>query len=279
MTSKQKSRSHLNVVFLAASSALALAAFSPQKASADTVSVRVGGAVDAGVHVSIDGGIDVVGVIDAGLSFGIGFSEPPPPPPPAPPVPSYYVVYEEPVYAPPAPPAQPYVVKQARAFEPAIKRWGIGAFAGSVRVGEQESGSDVGILGRYRLSPTWSVEGELTKTQTSDSERVDRRLGGAIHWHLPVGKRLRPSLLVGGGYGQSEFGKGELHAQQGYGEVGLALQYEVSRSFHIIGDVRAGTRTTNDDVMHIAKGGQSVDLSVEEEEDYSRARLGAMIFF
>ena len=200
MTQPQ-SPSKLSYVLLGAAAAFATQVGLTSDASADGVSVRVGGSahVEAGVHVNVDGFIGAIAQLEAGLSVGIGFSSPPPPPP----VPSYYVEYVAPapvIYAP-----QPVYIDQPMVVAPApLSRWGLGVFAGSVHIDDQEAGSDLGLVGRYRLSPNWSIEGELAKTKSTNGSRVDRRVGGALVWTLPVGRKLRPSLLVGAGYGQSE---------------------------------------------------------------------------
>ena len=99
------------------------------------------------------------------IGVGIRFAQPPPPrlpppPPPVPPaprcahecaVPSYYVepvVYVAPVYPRAYPP--PVVVDQRVVVRPArrLPRWGLGAFAGSMAVDGQESGADLGLIGR-----------------------------------------------------------------------------------------------------------------------------------
>jgi len=269
-----KSQRKLSYLLVAAGAALGTQAALSNTASADTVSVRVGGSahVEAGVHINVDGVIGALATLEAGLSVGIGFSTPPPPPP----VPSYYVEYvaPAPIYAPP----QPLYIDQPMIPAPApMSRWGIGAFAGSVHIDDQEVGSDLGLVGRYRLSRSWSLEGEVAKTKSTGGSRVDRRVGGAVVWNLPVGRRLKPSLLLGAGYGQSEFGQGEFHAEQGYGEVGFGLTYKLTRSLHLMADVRAGTRsTTDDDIMYVAKGGV---VEFDQDEDYSRARLGGMFYF
>ncbi len=273
MTQPQ-SPSKLSYVLLGAAAAFATQVGLTSDASADGVSVRVGGSahVEAGVHVNVDGFIGAIAQLEAGLSVGIGFSSPPPPPP----VPSYYVEYVAPapvIYAP-----QPVYIDQPMVVAPApLSRWGLGVFAGSVHIDDQEAGSDLGLVGRYRLSPNWSIEGELAKTKSTNGSRVDRRVGGALVWTLPVGRKLRPSLLVGAGYGQSELGDGEFHAEQGYGEVGFGLTYQLTESLHLMADVRSGSRSSaDDDVMYVAKGGV---VEFDEDEDYSRARLGGMFYF
>lgn len=274
MTISFPRRSKLSTLCLAAIAALGAQALASQEAAADSVSVHWGAAarVDAGVHVNVDAVVGALATLEAGLSVGIGFSQPPPPPP----VPTYYVEYVEP--APVYVEHQPVYINRGIVAprRAPMNRWGIGAFAGSVQADGQDSGSDLGLLGRYRLSRSWAVEAELAKTEAADGARVDRRLGGSLIWTLPVGKRLKPSLLMGAGYGQSKFGPGELHAEQGYGEIGAGLSYGLTKSLDIMADVRAGTRSSSDDVMYVAKGGV---VHLEEDESYSRARIGAMLFF
>lgn len=276
MTSPFASRSKVSCLALIATAAVGSQFAFAQEAVADGVSVHLGGSahVDGAVHVNVDAVLGALAHVEAGLSVGIGFAEPPPPPPP--PVPSYYVEYVQPapVYVAPEP---VYLERpMAPVPQPSIERWGLGAFAGSVHVDGQEVGSDLGLLGRYRLSRAWSLEGELAKTTSTNGSRVDRRLGGALVWTLPLGRKLSPFLLLGAGYGQSELGDGEFHAEQGYGELGAGLTYRLTKSLHIMADVRAGARSSSDDVTYVAKGGV---VELEEDESYDRARIGAMLFF
>ncbi len=281
MTRQTRNRRKFPSLFLVTASCFGLQAIISGQASADTLALQVGGTarLNAGVHVNVDGLIGAVNTVvgavssfEAGISVGIGFSHPPPPPP----VPSYYYgdyVEPAPVYQPP----QPLYIDQPVIPRPApMRRWGLGIFAGSVQVDDEDVASDLGLVGRYRFARSWAVEAEVAKSESTGGARVDRRLGGALVWNLPMGNRLKPSLLLGAGYGQSRFGKGELHALQGYGEIGAGLQYRLTKSLYITADVRAGTRTTHDDAMVTAKGGAEVP---DEEENYSRARLGGMFFF
>ncbi len=190
-----KRQSKLTYLLVAAGAALGTQAVLSNAASADNVSVRVGGSahVEAGVHINVDGVIGALATLEAGLSVGIGFSAPPPPPPP-PPVPSYYVEYvtPAPIYAPP----QPLYIDQPMVPAPApMSRWGLGAFAGSVHIDDQEVGSDLGLVGRYRLSRSWSLEGEVAKTKsTSGSRRSScRGSGGLESPRWPQAQALPPT--------------------------------------------------------------------------------------
>lgn len=271
-------RTKLSSFFLATVAVAGAQALTASDASADSVAVHFG--AEAGVHVDIGAGVaSVLGAlahVEVGVGVGVHFSQPPPPP-----VPAYYV--EPVVYVAPAPiyvpqpvyvAPQPYVAATAPAPQ-RFDRWGLGIFAGSVHVDDQEVGSDLGLLGRYRVSRAFSVEAEVAKSETLDGDRADRRLGGAVIWNLPIGRRLTPSLLAGAGYGQSKAGEGEFHARQGYGEIGAGLRYRLSPSVHLLADVRAGTRSMSAEMDTLAKGASNP----KEDENYTRARIGGMFFF
>ncbi len=97
------------------------------------------------------------------------------------PVPSYYgyYSYSEPNYYPVAPApavapveAAPAVVAAAPRRE--LPRFGIGLFAGGVSVENVSESTDVGALGRFRLTSGLLIEGEIGKT-SYDKGRTDRR--------------------------------------------------------------------------------------------------------
>lgn len=256
--------------------------FGISEAHADSsVSVHVDGAVrvSAGaVHVNVDGALDAWARLEAGVALGVRFAEPPPPPP-APvvvvagceyrcsAVPSYYVEQETYDHQ-----VQPVVVTRVRPME----RWGLGAFAGSLHVDDQEDGSDLGLLGRYRISRAFSLELELAKTKMDSGNRVDRHIGSALLYDLAPHRSLSPYLLVGAGFGQTELGDGEFHAEQGYGEIGVGLQYRLTSSFHITADLRAGARQSQQDVAYMST---APIADFEKEERFNRARIGALLYF
>ena len=66
------------------------------------------------------------------------------------------------------------------------------------------------------------------------------------------------------------------HAEQGYAELGAGLQYRLTRSFHITADLRAGARQSKEDVAYMS----AVPVAdFEKEEHFSRARIGALLYF
>ncbi len=226
--------------------------------------------------------MSLVGHLEAGLAFGVRFAEPPPPPEPVvvvtgcsyrcanyAAVPGYYV--EQEVYVE-QPQTAVYVAPLARPIE----RWGLGAFAGSLHVDGQEGGSDIGLVGRYRLSPVFAIEAEVAKSQMEGGGRSDRHLGASLLIDLSPRADLSPFLLAGAGFGQTDIGDGEFHAEQGYGEIGAGLDYALTRSLHLTADVRAGARKTRQDVAYMSST-PVADFS--KDEQFTRARIGGLLFF
>jgi hypothetical protein len=269
---------------IAAASVFALA--SPARAE-KVVTVEVGGAVEveASGHVHVDVGPgELAAHASVGWAFGVDFADPPPPPPPCydpcgAPVPVAYVEPPPPpppmvreIYVHDAPPP-PVVVR------PRKRRFGIGAFAGSVDVDGQEVGSDLGILGRFRMTRRLSLEAEFARSSISDGGRRDRRFGAALLFDFAPNRTLSPYILGGAGFGQTDVEDRELRAGQAYGEVGLGLTYRVSRRFQLVADGRLGQRDTKDDQVAALMVGGGEDLPIQDEEKYSRLRLGALFFF
>lgn len=193
------------------------------------------------------------------------YSDPPPPPPPR----CYDGCGGVAVYNTPAPLAPAYVRP--------LPRLGIGVFAGSMNVEDQEIGSDIGLLGRFRFTDHFQLEGEFAKSEIADSTRVDRRLGAALMYDFFPRGTFSPFVLAGLGISQTEIGDDEFSTEQGYGELGIGLTWNLTRNLAISGDLRAGQReTTGDDVSLLATMPQPV---IGEEESFTRARLSAILFF
>lgn len=212
-----------------------------------------------------------------GLFFGVRFAEPPPPPPPPPcefecgGVPAYYTGGYTGTYAPSAPAAAVY----QPAPEP-LPRWGLGVFAGSVAVEGQDAGSDLGLVGRFRLSEHLELEAELAKSELEAGGRVDRRVGGALLYDFRPRSTWSIFVLGGAGYGHTEMGAGSLEADQGYAELGAGLTWRVSDRLHLIGDLRGGRRHTDGDSVALKS---TAPVGLADREDYNRARLGALLYF
>jgi len=209
-------------------------------------------------------------------------------------VPSYYPV--EPAYAGPG--MTPVAVVQ-----PPLPKLGIGLFAGGVNtqynVDTNTSETDVGVLARYRLTDGLLVEGELGKISTSvtdpqsgttvDNARVDRRLGASLIYEIGARNNLAPYVLGGMGVEQASV-NGNYNTTQDYGEIGVGLRLALSRNFHLTFDVRAGQRTSvsspdmatqtlppNTTASVVAPPPASGSTS--NAEDYTRARLSAILYF
>lgn len=207
-------------------------------------------------------------------------------------VPSYYHTTS---YYPVAPVAAPGVVAVAPARQP-LPRLGIGLFAGGSQVEAQDGGSmhdsdDVGLLGRFRITPGLIVEGELGKTSydegSYDNVRVDRRLGASLIYEIGAYNRWAPYVLAGFGVQQADVA-GVYETTQNFGELGLGIRWAASRQFHLAFDVRAGSRATvssdNDQATTLPAGTMGRVIAPptsdsDDSEEYTRARLSAILYF
>ncbi len=208
------------------------------------------------------------------------------------PVPSYYGVYSEPQsYYPVQPAAQPAaqvaIVAPAR---PELPRFGIGLFAGGASVegtdgGSTKDSSDVGLLGRFRLSQGLLVEGEIGKTSYQNDLRVDRRLGASLIYEIGAYNKLAPYVLAGLGVQQAEVGQnGEFQTRQNFGEIGVGLRYALSPRLHILFDVRAGSRATatSDAMPQTDVATRTIappSATSNNNESYTRGRFAAVLNF
>lgn len=209
------------------------------------------------------------------------------------PRPYYYYYYPETVpsyYGGSYYPVQPTVAAPGAvavaAPEPALPTFGIGVFAGGTNVAGQQDSSDVGLLGRLRLTEGLLVEAELGKTTFQDNVRVDRRIGGSLIWELGAHNSLAPYLLGGGGVQQADVGGGSFTTTQDYGEVGVGLRWALSRNLALTLDVRAGRRTTisSNDSGAVPVAARTIappsgSNGGDTSEDYTRGRLAAILSF
>jgi hypothetical protein len=200
-------------------------------------------------------------------------------------VPSYYG--EQQTYYPVQPAAAPGVVAVVGDPRPDLPKFGIGLFAGGVAVQEQDDSSDMGILGRLRLgNGGLLIEGELGKTSYTNDLRVDRRLGASLIWEIGARNRFAPYLLAGMGVQQADVAD-TYQTTQNFAELGVGVRYAVTSHFHLTADVRAGSRNTlsSDAPMADAPAG-SIKRTIapptetsDENENYTRARLSAILYF
>lgn len=205
--------------------------------------------------------------------WGVRFAAPPPPPPSC-----YYECGTSAYYV--ERPAEPVTVvaQPPPAPEPALPTLGLGAFFGSSSVSHNDAGDDFGLVGRLRLTTHLRLEGELSKTELDGGARVDRRLGAALLWDFAPYGRLSPFVLAGAGVGRTDTDGAGDPTDQGYGEIGVGLEWHLSDRLSIIGDLRAGQIANQRDDRAVALS-TSPTASVDQKEDFTRARIGALVFF
>lgn len=197
------------------------------------------------------------------------------------PVPSYYGYYSA-TYYPVAPAPAPAVV--AVAPRPALPKFGLGLFAGGVSVEDRNESSDIGVLGRLRLTPGLLLEGELGKQTYENDLRVDRRLGASLVYEIGAYNKLAPYVLAGMGVQQAD-STGRYTTTQNFGELGIGLRWAATPQFHLLFDVRAGSRASvSSDQPELMDGAAARTISPpspdsDENEEYSRARLSAVLYF
>jgi hypothetical protein len=205
------------------------------------------------------------------------------------PVPSYYGYYSyyEPSYYPVAPapvaaPAMAPAITVAAAPRKELPKFGIGLFAGGVAVEDASESSDVGVLGRFRLTSGLLIEGEIGKTSYESNLRVDRRFGASLVYEIGAYNRLAPYVLAGLGAQQAEVG-GEYTTTQNFGELGIGLRLALTSNIHLLFDVRAGSRASvSGETPAIADAARTVSppsADSSESEEYTRARLAAAVYF
>lgn len=199
------------------------------------------------------------------------FASPPPAQPPCECGPS--------AYYPPVYPA-PTTAVAAVAPAPELPRFGIGVFGGGSSTAGKADSNDVGLLGRLRLSRGLLFEGELGKSEMADSQRVDRRLEGALVWEIGADNAWAPYLLAGVGGTRAD--TADTTATQGFGEVGAGLRWALTPHFHITADIRAGSRGTVQDSGTqpvLARDIAPPPAGSGQTENYTRGRLAAILYF
>lgn len=205
--------------------------------------------------------------------WGIRFATPPPPPPP----PCYEGCATVSAYY--THPAPAVTVAAPEPPPPPVPVFGLGVFAGPVDVEGNEYGTDLGLVGRLRLSDHFRLEGELSKTDIEDGARIDRRLGAALLYDFNPYGRLAPYILGGIGVGRAEL-DGMYGANQGYGEVGIGLEWRLASRFSLTADLRAGQRQNraDDDIEPLIMT-TPAPATMDEDENYTRGRIGALLYF
>lgn len=219
-------------------------------------------------------------------------------------VPSYYGGTYYPVQ--PQAAVAPGTVAVAPPPPPSLPTLGLGVFAGGTNVNGMKESSELGVLGRLRLTPGLLLEAEVAKDEFSGAvsicsatkdcpavlvsgSRVDRRIGGSLIWEIGPQNSFAPYLLAGGGVQQVKVTSGsflssDFNTTQDFGEIGVGLRWALSRSLHLTADIRAGRHQAIDSnqgefvpqprTINPPSGGTTNDT-----EDYTRARLAAVINF
>lgn len=205
------------------------------------------------------------------------------------PVPSYYGVYREQSYYPVQPAGPSVTAPVVVAARPELPKFGIGLFAGGASVEgtdgfEAKESSDVGLLGRLRLTQGLLLEAEVGKQSYESDLRVDRKMGASLVYEIGAYNKLAPYVLAGLGVQQAEV-DGGFETRQNYGELGVGLRYAATPHFHILFDVRAGSRQTaeSDDLRGdsdaVTRQVTPPSAISNEAENYTRGRLAAVLYF
>ena len=209
-------------------------------------------------------------------------------------VPSYYATSYS--YYPVEPAVSaPSTVAVVAAPRRELPKLGVGLFMGGSAVESQTGDSmhesdDLGLLGRFRITPGLIIEGEVGKMSYDvngvDNARVDRRLGASLLYEIGAYNRWAPYILVGTGVQQAEVG-GQFTTTQDYGEIGAGLRWAVTEKFHLALEFRAGSRGTvesDSQVMTYPASGTARTITPpsaqsDETEEYTRGRLNAILYF
>ena len=165
------------------------------------------------------------------------------------------------------PPPEPIMVSER---EP-LSTFGFGAFAGGGAIDHEVGTGELGLLARARLSRSFELEAELSRTLTEDDIRLDRNVGAALLYNIMPQGKISPYLLAGAGGSHAEVGGGAAQAGYGYGEVGAGLSFRLTDGFSFVGDLRAGTRTSHREL--------GTSDALPRDESYGRMRLGALLYF
>jgi hypothetical protein len=185
--------------------------------------------------------------------------------------------YYPPVY--PAPSTAAYVAPAP----PPMPTFGVGLYAGGTSTSSTPDGNDVGLFANLRITRGLLIQGELGKTSIQNDARVDRRYEGALVWEIGAENSWAPYLL--GGLGVETADTSDISATQNFGEVGAGIRWAITRNLHLTADIRAGSRQTMDG-SSTRTTPTVLDASVAppppnsgQNEDFTRFRLGAMLYF
>ena len=180
---------------------------------------------------------------------------------------------------------------------PPLSRFGIGVYGGAVGVQGSDgstpttTGSDYGFIARLRLTPGWSVEGEIGKSQFSDSSstsstagetRMDRRYGASLIYEFGAYNALAPYIVGGLGETVSNLSNGSTSPDSFFGEIGIGLRYRIAPHIEIAADIRAGHSQASSDNPPTAFAASTTSSTLIPDangEDYTRGRVSAILTF
>lgn len=216
-------------------------------------------------------------------------------------VPSYYGTYYP--VQPGESVAAPGTVAVAPRRQP-MPVLGLGVSAGGTRINGMDAATELGLLGRIRLTDGLLIEAEVAKDtlkgdvpacrpglaciDRTNGERIDRRIGGSLIYELGARNSLAPYILAGGGIQQAKVSSGDFFGSdftttQDFGEIGAGLRLALSRNFHIAADIRAGRRKTIDSNQNVALVARTIlpptSATGSDTEDYTRGRIAAILNF
>jgi hypothetical protein len=191
----------------------------------------------------------------------------------------YYDAYPSVGYAYAGEPA----VVAAPSPEPPVPRVAVGVFAGGTHLAQdaERGGRDVGLVGRFRLTPHLGLEAELSKSELGGGERVDRSFGGALFVDLTPWSKLSVYLLGGAGLGASAYDGGD-DRRHTYAELGAGIEWRLVERLSLIGDLRGGRRDVEEPEYVIQRGERVTILPGPDADDssgYTRGRIGLLLSF
>jgi hypothetical protein len=154
-------------------------------------------------------------------------------------------------------------------------RLGLGLFVGAMSTVGGETGTEsAGGLLRLRLNSSFDLEGEISRSRAQGEPTYDRA-GLGLVWKIGSLSGLRPYVV--GAVGGVE-ASGMTDARRGYAEAGVGLELKLTRSLRLAGDVRSGT-------MRLGQGDEpqaktfGAPMLRDHDASYSRARIGALLYF
>jgi hypothetical protein len=193
--------------------------------------------------------------------------------------------YQYPQTAPVVPSYYPYQAYQpvygVQANEPApppLSRFALGVFAGGVSTDNDQSGEDIGLLARLRVTSHLLIEAELGKARMANGQREDRRVEGALAYETSPYRSWSPYLT--GGLGVQQATVGQWQAEQRFAELGAGLRLNLGTSIQLLGDIRLGQRALADDSATPATAtARQISPQADQPENYSRVRIAAVLSF